>query len=98
MEVLSLLGGGHKVRKARGNAAEALDAADVFLYRDSSIAPLLDIRRIFKAFMVVLEAMIRHGASLSRSVEGFLLGNLCTLLLQVMSMLLKVWVLVIFIE
>ena len=28
------------VRKARGNAADALDAADVFLCRDSSIAPL----------------------------------------------------------
>ena len=25
--------GGHKVRTARGNAADALDAADVFLYR-----------------------------------------------------------------
>ena len=31
--------GGHKVRKARGNAADAHDAADVFLYRDSSVAP-----------------------------------------------------------
>ena len=29
--------GGHKVRKARGNAADAHDAADVFLFRDSSI-------------------------------------------------------------
>ena len=29
--------GGHKVKKARGNAA------DVFLYRDSSIAPLFDV-------------------------------------------------------
>ena len=40
--------GGHKVRKARGNADNALDAADVFLDRDSSIAPLLDMRRRFK--------------------------------------------------
>ena len=32
--------GAHKVRKARGNAADAHDAADVFLYHDSSIAPL----------------------------------------------------------
>ena len=46
--------GGHPVRKARGNAADAHDAADVFLYRDSSIAPLLDMRRRFKAVMVVL--------------------------------------------
>ena len=37
--------GGHKVRKARGYAADAHDAADVFLYRDSSIAPLIDLRR-----------------------------------------------------
>ena len=32
--------GGHPLRKARGNAADAHDAADVFLCRDSSIAPL----------------------------------------------------------
>ena len=61
--------GGHKVRKARGNAADAHDAAGVFLYRDSSLAPLLDMRRRFKAVMTVLDAMIRSGVSLSRSVE-----------------------------
>ena len=61
--------GGHKVRKARGSAADAHDAADVFLYRDSSIALLLDMRRWFKAVMDVLDAMIRYGISLSRSVE-----------------------------
>ena len=37
--------GRHRVKKARSNAADAVDAADVFLYRDSSIAPLLDMRR-----------------------------------------------------
>ena len=41
--------GGHKIRLARGYAADAHDAADVFLYRDSSIAPLLDLRRRLKA-------------------------------------------------
>ena len=61
--------GGHKVRKARGYAADAHDAADVFLYRDSSIAALLDMRRRIKALMEILEAMIRYGISLSRSVE-----------------------------
>ena len=61
--------GGHKVRKARRSAADAHDAADVLLYRDSSIAPLLDMRRRFKAVMDVLDAMIRYGVSLSRSVE-----------------------------
>ena len=61
--------GGHQVRKARANFADALDAADVFLYRDSSVAPLLDMRRRFKAVVDVLGAMIRSGISLSRSVE-----------------------------
>ena len=61
--------GGHRVRKARGSAADAHDAADVFLYRDSSLAPLLDMRRRFKAVMDVLDAMIRYGISLARSVE-----------------------------
>ena len=56
------------VRRARANAADALDAADVFLYRDFSIAPLLDLRRRFKAVMDLLDAMIRYGVSLSRSV------------------------------
>ena len=40
-----------------------------FLYRDSSIALPLDMRRRFKAVMDVLDAMIRCGISLSRSVE-----------------------------
>ena len=61
--------GGHWVRRARANAADALDAADIFLYRDLSLAPLLDMRRRFKAAMDLLDAMIRHGVSLSRSVE-----------------------------
>ena len=61
--------GGHKVRKVRCNAVDVHDAADVFLYRDSSISPLLDMRRRFKAVIDVLDAMIRHGISLARSVE-----------------------------
>ena len=61
--------GGHKIRNARGYAADAHDAADVFLYRDSSIAPLLDLRRRLKAVMELLDAMIRCGVSLSRSLE-----------------------------
>ena len=59
--------GGHKVRKARGYAADAHDAADVFLYRDSSIAHLLDLRRRLKAVMELVDA-IRYGVSLSRSI------------------------------
>ena len=61
--------GGPWVRRARATAADALDAADVFLYRDLSVALLLDMRRRFKAVMDLLGAMIRSGVSLSRSVE-----------------------------
>ena len=61
--------GGHKMRKARGSAVDADDAADIFLYRDSSIAYLLDMRRRFQAVMEILDAMIRYGVSLSRSIE-----------------------------
>ena len=61
--------GGPWVRRARANAADALDAADIFLYREFSIAPLLDMRRLFKAVMDILDAMIRYGVSLSRSVD-----------------------------
>ena len=32
--------GGHKVWKVRGSAVDVHDAADIFLYRDSSVAPL----------------------------------------------------------
>ena len=61
--------GGYKVRKVRCNAVDVHDAADVFLCRDSSIAPLFDMRRRFKAVIAVLDAMIRSGISLARSVE-----------------------------
>ena len=39
------------------------------MYRDASLAPLLVLRRRFKAVMDVLGAMIHSGISLSRSVE-----------------------------
>ena len=58
-----------KVQKVRSNAVDVNDDAGVFLYRDSSIAPLLDMRRRFKAVMDVLDAMIRYGVSVSRSVK-----------------------------
>ena len=58
--------GGHK---ARSNVADAHDAAGVFMYRESSIAPLLDMRRRFKAVMAVVDFMIRDKASLARSVD-----------------------------
>ena len=61
--------GGRRVRKVRRNAVDVHDAADVFLYRDASINPLLDLRRRRKAVMDVLGAMIRDGVCLARSVE-----------------------------
>ena len=94
--------GGHEVRKARGNAADAVDCDDVFLYCDSSIAPLRDMRRRFNAVMNVLDAMFQYGVSLELnsmlSGTGFLLPDLCILLLLRISMRFRVWVLVIFIE
>ena len=56
-------------RKARKNAADAHKGGDVFKNLDSSAAPLFDRRRRFKAVMDVLDAMIRDGISLTRSVE-----------------------------
>ena len=49
--------GGRKVRKVRNNVSDVVDGAGVFLYRDSSIAPLLDMRRRLKAVIGVLDAM-----------------------------------------
>ena len=45
---------GHQIRKARSNTADAHDAADVSMYRDSCIA-----------VMEVLDCMIRNGVSLA---------------------------------
>ena len=39
------------------------------MYRDSSIAPLIDPRRRIQAVMDVLDSMIRSGVSLPLSVE-----------------------------
>ena len=61
--------GGYKVRKVRCNAVDVHDAADIFVYRDSSISPLLDMRRRFKTVIDVQDAMIQYGISLAQSVE-----------------------------
>ena len=44
---------GHKVQKVRGNVSDGNDAAGVFLYRDPSLAPLLDMRRRFEGGFVM---------------------------------------------
>ena len=61
--------GEHKVRKVRGSAADAHDAADVSCTAVLPIAPLLDTRRGFKAVVGVLDSMISHGVTFVRSVE-----------------------------
>ena len=61
--------GGPKVRKVRGNAVDPVDGRDVHMYRDSAIAPLLDLRRRLKVVQDVLSDMVRSGFSLARSLE-----------------------------
>ena len=81
--------GGYKVRKVRCKAVDVYDAADVFLYRDSSISPLLEMRCRFKAVVDVLNAMAFHllgRLNLLLSGIGFLLLVLCILLLLVILM------------
>ena len=65
-----LLSGPEAFRKALKNAADGHKGWDVFMYRDSSTAPMLDLRRRIEAVMDVLDAMIRDGISLARSVSG----------------------------
>ena len=53
----------------RGVVLLTLLVGDVHMYRDSSIAPLLDLRRRLKVVGDVLGEMIRTGFSVSRSLE-----------------------------
>ena len=61
--------GGPEVRNVRGNAVDLVDGRDVHMYRDSSIAPLLDLRHQLKVVHDVLGEMVRNGFSLARSLE-----------------------------
>ena len=58
--------GGPKGHLDRSSVADAHDAGDVFMYKDYSIAPLLDLRRRFEAVRDVLDSMVRNGVSLAR--------------------------------
>ena len=58
-----------KVRKARGDMADPRGGADVFMYRDSTVALVLDVRRSMKAVLGVIGGVIRSGVTLSRSME-----------------------------
>ena len=61
--------GGPKVRKVRGNAVDSADGGSVYLYRDSSLAPLLDLRRRLKVVFDLHGVMIWDGFTLARSFE-----------------------------
>ena len=61
--------GGPKVRKARARCAHPGDGAQVDLYRDASVAPLVDLRRRLRAVLDVLAAVRRSGFSTSRGLE-----------------------------
>ena len=55
--------GGPVVRSVRRDAADNGDVDDVSLYRDSSAAPVLDLRRKLKAILDLLDAIIRWGVA-----------------------------------
>ena len=51
--------GGPGVRKAWSNFAGLADGADVFVYRDCTVAHVLDIRRRLKAVVDVIDGIVR---------------------------------------
>ena len=57
--------GGPKVRKARARCADPGDGAHVDLKRDCSMAPLVDLRRRFRAVLDVIAAIGRSGFTVS---------------------------------
>ena len=61
--------GGPTVRKVRGNAVDPVDGRDVDMYRDSSLAPLLGLRRRLKVVFDILGDMLRNGFTLDRSFQ-----------------------------
>ena len=61
--------GGPKVRKARARCSDPSDGAQVDPYRDTSVAPLVDLRRRFRAVLDVIGAIRRSGFSVSRGLE-----------------------------
>ena len=61
--------GGPMVHSVRRSAAGDGDVDDVSLYRDSSAAPVLDLRRNLRAILDLLDSSIRCGASLARDVQ-----------------------------
>ena len=58
-----------KVRGARARCSDPGDGALVDLYRDRSVAPLVDLRRRLKAVLDVIAAIGRSGFTVSRGLE-----------------------------
>ena len=61
--------GGPIVRSVKRGAIRGGDVDDVSLYRDSSAAPVLDLRRNLRAILDLLDSIIRSGASLAKDVQ-----------------------------
>ena len=61
--------GGPKVRRARARCSDPGDGALVDLYRDHSVAPLVDLRRRLRAVLDVIAAIGRSGFTISRGLE-----------------------------
>ena len=79
------------VRKVRGDIVDPVDGRDVHMYRDSSIAPLLDLRRRLKVVGDVLGETVLSGFSLSLSLELTAQGIACLRLVLCILSLLKIW-------
>ena len=61
--------GGPEMRSARARCADPADGAQVDLYRDNSIAHLIDLRRRLRSVLDVVGAIGRSGYSLARGLE-----------------------------
>ena len=61
--------GGPKVRRIRARCSDPGDGALVDLYRDHSVAPLVDLRRRLRAVLDIIAAIGRSGFTVSRGLE-----------------------------
>ena len=61
--------GGPKVRRIRAWCSDPGDGASVDLYRDHSVAPLVDLRRRLRAVLDIIAAIGRSGFTVSGGLE-----------------------------
>ena len=61
--------GGPKVSRTRARCSDPGDGALVDLYRDHSVAPLVDLRRRLRAVLDIIAAIGRSGFTVSRGLE-----------------------------